>query len=379
MDKMYFDYAATTPADPAVVEAMAPYWHEDFGNASSPHEVGRRAHKALEDARANLADFLGAQPGEIVFTSGATESNNHAIFGAAHSLRGIGRHVIVSAIEHHSVLEPAEFLRSEGYKVTFLPVDREGRVSPTAIGAAITDQTILVAVMHASNEIGTIQPIREISALTQERKIPLLVDACQTVGHIPVDVNELGADLLSLSAHKFYGPKGVGALYVRKKTPVEKLLRGGDQERDMRASTQNVPAAVGMAKAVDLARDRMTEEAARQCQWRDQLFEEIPKRVDGVTINGHRGNRLPNNVHFSFERVEGESLLMALDMNKMYASMGSACTSGAMEPSHVLRAIGLDDELAYGSLRISLGRWTTQEQIDVVLEKLPELVTSLRI
>lgn len=233
--------------------------------------------------------------------------------------------------------------------------------------------------MHASNEIGTIQPIREISALTRAKKIPLLVDACQTVGHIPVDVNELGADLLSLSAHKFYGPKGVGALYVRKKTPLEKLLRGGDQERDMRASTQNVPGAVGMSKAVALARERMTDEAARQTQWREQLFEEVPRRVEGVTINGHRGNRLPNNVHFSFERVEGESLLMALDMNKVYASMGSACTSGAMEPSHVLRAIGLDDELAYGSLRLSLGRWTTQEHVDTVLDKLPGLVTSLRI
>ncbi|MCA9394092.1 MAG: cysteine desulfurase [Candidatus Omnitrophica bacterium] len=379
MDKMYFDYAATTPVDPAVIEAMTPYWHEEFGNAASPHDLGRAALKALEDARTNLADFLGALPEEIVLTSGATESNNHAIYGAAHALRGIGKHVIVSAIEHHSVLEPAEFLQAEGYKVTFLPVDREGRVSPTSVGAAITDQTILVAVMHASNEIGTIQPIREISALTRAKKIPLLVDACQTVGHIPVDVNELGADLLSLSAHKFYGPKGVGALYVRKKTPLEKLLRGGDQERDMRASTQNVPGAVGMSKAVALARERMTDEAARQTQWREQLFEEVPRRVEGVTINGHRGNRLPNNVHFSFERVEGESLLMALDMNKVYASMGSACTSGAMEPSHVLRAIGLDDELAYGSLRLSLGRWTTQEHVDTVLDKLPGLVTSLRI
>ncbi len=379
MNTMYFDYAATTPADPAVVEAMAPYWHEAFGNASSPHDVGRQAQKALEDARANLADFLGADPAEIVFTSGATESNNHAIHGVAHSLRGIGKHIIVSAVEHHSVLEPAEFLQSEGYKVTFLPVGGDGRVSPSALAAAITDQTILVAVMHASNEIGTIQPVREIAAVTRKRKIPFLVDACQTVGHIPVDVQELGVDLLSLSAHKFYGPKGIGALYVRKKTPLEKLLRGGDQERDMRASTQNVPGAVGLSKAVDLARARMTEEGARQCQWRDQLFEEIPRRIEGVKINGHLGNRLPNNAHFSFERLEGESLLMALDMNKIYASMGSACTSGAMEPSHVLRAIGLDDELAYGSLRISLGRWTTQEHIDTLLDKLPDLVTSLRI
>lgn len=379
MDKIYFDYAATTPVDPAVIEAMQPYWHDNFGNPSSPHDVGRAAQKALEDARANIAGFLGAGPEELVFTGGATESNNQAIYGVAHSLRGIGRHIIVSAVEHHSVLEPTEFLQTEGYKVTFLPVDREGRVSPSAVAAAITDQTILVAVMHASNEIGTIQPVREISAVTRAKKIPLLVDACQTVGHIPVDVNELGVDLLSFSAHKFYGPKGIGGLYVRKKTPLEKLLRGGDQERDMRAGTQNIPAAVGMSRAVDLVRERMTDEGARQCQWRDQLLEEVPRRVEGVTVNGHRGSRLPNNAHFSFDRVEGESLLMALDMNKIYASMGSACTSGAMEPSHVLRAIGLDDELAYGSLRISLGRWTTQEHIDILLNKLPELVTSLRI
>lgn len=379
MDKMYFDYASTTPADPAVIEAMAPYWHEHFGNASSPHDLGRTALKALEDARANLADFLRARVDEIVFTSGATEANNHAIYGVAHSLEGLGKHIVVSAIDHHSVLEPVEFLKTRGYKATYLPVDQDGRVSPDAVAAALSDQTVLVAVMHASNEIGTIQPIRDISAITRPRKIPLLVDACQTAGHIPVNVEELGADLLSLSAHKFYGPKGVGALYVRKKTPLEKLLRGGDQERDMRATTQNIPGIVGMAKAVDVARDRMIEESGQQTRWRDQLFEEIPKRIDGVTINGHRLNRLPNNAHFSFERLEGESLLMAMDMKKMYASMGSACTSGAMEPSHVLRAIGLDDELAYGSLRLSLGRWTTQEHIDTLLDKLPGLVASLRI
>lgn len=379
MDKMYFDYAATAPTDPRVIDAMNPYWHENFGNPSSPHTIGRKAQKVMEDSRVNLANFLGANPDEIVFTSGATEANNHAIYGAAHAMRGIGKHVIVSGVEHHSVLEPAEFLQTEGYKVTFLPVDNAGRVSPDRIAEAITDQTILVAVMHASNEIGTVQPIREISTIIKSKKIPLLVDACQTVGHIPVDVNELGADLLSLSAHKFYGPKGVGALYVRKQTPLEKLLRGGDQERDMRATTQNVPGVVGLSTAIDLARDHMTEEGAQQCQWRDQLFEEVPKRIEGVTINGHRSNRLPNNAHFSFEGLEGESLLMALDMNKIYASMGSACTSGAMEPSHVLRAIGLEDELAYGSLRLSLGRWTTQEHIDTLLDKLPELVSSLRI
>ncbi|MGE0268799.1 MAG: cysteine desulfurase family protein [Candidatus Omnitrophota bacterium] len=379
MQTIYFDYAATTPADPLVIKAMEPYYFEHFGNASSPHKVGRKALKAIEDARKNLADFIGANPDEIVFNGGATESNNHAIYGVAQALKGIGQHIVVSSIEHHSVLEPIEFLETKGYRVSYVPVNSKGVVSPENIIKAITDQTILVAVMHASNEIGSIQPIKEISRITVEKKIPFLVDGCQTVGHIPVHVGDLGVDLFSFSAHKFYGPKGVGALYVKRKTPLERFLRGGDQERSMRASTQNVPGIVGMSKAVDLLREQMEQENKNQLRLRDRLISEIPRRIEGVTCNGDLGNRLPNNVHFSFAGVEGESLLMALDMNNICASMGSACTSGAMEPSHVLRAIGLEDELAYGSLRITLGRWTTEDQINILMDKLPELVNSLRI
>lgn len=379
MDTLYFDYAATTPTDPEVIKAMEPYYYEHFGNASSPHSLGRKTLKAIEDARANLADFIGAHPDEIVFNSGATESNNHAILGVPQVLKGIGRHIIVSQIEHHSVLEPVEFLGAQGYKITYLPVDMNGTVSPDAVKKAITDQTILVAVMHASNEIGTIQPIGEISAITRSRKIPFLVDGCQTTGHIPVNAETLGMDLFSFSAHKFYGPKGVGALYVKRKTPLERLLRGGDQEKNMRASTQNIPGIVGMSKAVDLLRERMQKETDIQIKLRDKLLTEIPRRIAGVMCNGDLKNRLPNNAHFSFDRVDGESLLMALDMHKVFASMGSACTSGAMEPSHVLRAIGLSDDMAYGSLRISIGRWTTEDQVDFLMDQLVNLVASLRI
>lgn len=379
MDTLYFDYAATTPTDPAVIKAMEPYYFEHFGNASSPHSLGRKTLKAIEDARANLADFIGANPDEIIFNSGATESNNHAILGVAQILNGIGKHLIVSQIEHHSVLEPVEYLETQGYKATYLPVNSKGLVSAENVKKSMTDQTILAAVLHASNEIGTIQPIRDISQITQSRKIPLLVDACQTVGHVPVHVGELGADLLSLSAHKFYGPKGIGALYIKRRTPLERFIRGGDQEKNRRASTQNVPGIVGMSKAIDLLRGRMKQEQETQIKLRDKLMTEVPKRIEGVICNGDLENRLPNNAHFSFDGVEGESLLMALDMNHIFASMGSACTSGAMEPSHVLRAIGLNDEWAYGSLRITLGRWTTEDQVDILIKKLPELVNSLRI
>lgn len=379
MDRIYLDYAATTPVDPDVITAMTPYFHEHFGNASSPHSMGREANKAIEDARANVAEFVGAQAGELIFNSGATEGANHTIYGVAQSLRGIGRHIVVSAIEHHAVLEPIEYLQTQGYRVTFVPVDANGMVSPKGIESNLTDQTILVAVMHASNEIGTVQPIADIARITQSKKIPLLVDACQTAGHIPVDVNELGADLLCFSAHKFYGPKGVGALYIRPNTPIEKFIRGGDQERNRRASTQNVAGIVGMSKAVDLCRQGMLEEANLHRELGNYLMTEVPNIIEGVRVNGHRQQRLPNNVHFSFAELEGESLLMALDMQNICASMGSACTSGAMEPSHVLRAIGLPDELAYGSLRITLGRWSTREHIDRLLEVLPKIVQGLRI
>lgn len=379
MPKIYLDYAATTPVDPEVIAAMIPYFQGYFGNASSPHAYGRDAHKALEEARECLADFIGADSGEIVFTSGATEANNHAVIGTARARREKGKHIIVSAIEHHSVLEPVEYLRErEGFDVTYLKVDHDGLVDPLAIQKAIRSDTILAAVMCASNEIGTVQPITEIGAITQKNNVLFLVDAVQAVGHIPINVNELKADLLSLSAHKFYGPKGVGALYIRKGVDIAPFLLGGDQERGRRASTQNVCGAVGLAKAVELCAQRMKYEAVNQTNLRNRLLAQVPKLIPGVRINGHRIKRLPNNAHFSFEGVQGESLVMGLDQADIAVSMGSACTSGTLKSSHVLRAIGLSDELAYGALRITLGRWTTAEQIDYLLDQLPGLVKSLR-
>jgi len=380
MQRIYFDYASTTPVDPAVVTAMTPYFNEKFGNVSSPHVFGREANKALEDARERLAGFIDAQGGEIIFNSGATEGNNHAIIGVARALGDKGNHIIVSSIEHHSVLEPVEYLKEkEGFQITYIDVDEDGLVKPDDIEEAITDKTILVAVMYASNEIGTIQPIPEIGVITKEHNVLFLVDAVQAVGHIPVNVNDLQVDLLSVSAHKFYGPKGIGALYVRKGTKISPFLLGGGQEQGQRSSTQNVAGVVGLSQAIELCDRRMNEEAILQARLRDRVLKDIPENIKGVKINGHLTQRLPNNIHFSFDKIQGESLLMSLDMANFAASMGSACTSAALKSSHVLKAIGLSDELAYGALRITLGRWTTKEHIDYLLEQLPDLVNQLRI
>lgn len=379
MEPIYLDYASTTPVDPDVIRAMEPYLFERFGNAASPHSFGREANKALEDARQNLAGFIGASAEEVIFTSGATESNNHALVGVAARLQEQGRHIIISAIEHHSVYEPAENLEREGWRVTYVKPDSDGLIDPTDIKKALTDQTVLIAVMHASNEIGTIQPVAEIGAIAREREIPFLVDAVQTVGHLPVNVDELKADLLSLSAHKFYGPKGIGALYIRKGTPIQPFLRGGGQERDRRASTQNVAGAVGLAKALELCKMNMSDEAATQQKLRDRLLTEIPKLIDGVKVNGHRTSRLPNNAHFAFQGLQSEAILMSLDMTGIAASMGSACTAGSLEPSHVLRAIGLGEDLIHGALRITLGRWTKSEHMDYLIEQLPPIIARLRV
>lgn len=379
MNRIYFDYASTTPTDPLVIKAMEPFFFEAFGNASSPHSIGQEALKALEDSRKTVADFWGAKPAEIVFTSGATESNNHAISGIVYHAMERGDHIIVSSVEHHSVLEPVEQLKRDGFKVTYLPVTSDGLVNPEDVKKAVNDQTILIAVMHASNEIGTIQPIKEISAIARERDVPFLVDAVQAAGHIPLNVKDLGCDLLSVSAHKFYGPKGVGALYIREGVKVSPFLLGGDQERGRRASTQNVAACVGMAKAVEICRQHMQEEARRQSAWRDRIIKEISQKVKGVQVNGSLANRLPNNAHFSFEGISGEALLMSLDMKGICVSMGSACTSGALEPSHVLRAIGLSDDWAMGALRVSLGRFNREEDIIQLLEILPQTVEELRV
>ena len=371
MPKMYFDYASTTPTDPEVIKVMDPYLWEKFGNPSSPHGFGREAKKALEDAREVLAKFIGAKSEEIVFTSGGTESNNSAVLGVAQSLKPKGNHIIVSPIDHHSVLKPIEFLEKDGFRVTYAGVDKDGVVDVKDLQKSITDQTILIAMIHASNEIGTIQPIAQIGALAKANGISFLVDAVQTIGHLPVKVDELKVDLLSLSGHKFYGPKGIGALYIRKGTKVTRYLMGGDQEQSRRASTQNVPGAVGLAKAIELCQKNMNDEIQKQSQWRNKIIKTVNDRVPNSRLNGHPTNRLPNNVHFSFDKVQGEALLMSLDIAGIAASMGSACTSGAMEPSHVLRAIGLSDELAFGSLRVSLGRWTTDEQVDYFFEQFP--------
>lgn len=378
MERIYLDYAATTPTDPEVLKAMQPYWTDIFGNASSIHSFGQEARKGMEAAREILADFLGAKTDEIIFNSGGTEANNTAIFGVAHALKNKGNHIITSSIEHHAIIEPCKFLEKQGYKVTYLAVDKDGLVNPEDVKKAITKETILITIMHANNEIGTIQPIEEIAKIAREAGVCMHTDAVQTAGHIPIDVKNIGVDLLSLSAHKFYGPKGVGALYIRKGTKLTPYLHGGDQERGWRASTSNVCGIVGLGKAVELARQKMEEETKFQAGLRDLLIEEIPKRISECRLNGHPQSRLPNNVNFSFSYIEGESILLNLDFLGIAASTGSACTSSSLEPSHVLLAIGLSHEIAHGSLRLTLGRFSKKTEIDYLLEHLPKIVDKLR-
>lgn len=378
MKKIYLDYAATTPCDPEVIQDMQPYFFDKFGNSSSIHSFGQEAKKAIEDAREVVAAFLGGKPEEVVFTSGGTESNNFAIKGVAYAMAKKGNHIIASEIEHHAVIEPAKFLEKSGFKITFVKVDKYGLVDPADIKKAITDKTILISVMHANNEIGTIQPIFEIGKIAKEEGIYFHVDAVQTVGHIPTDVNELNADLLSLSAHKFYGPKGVGALYIRKGTRIERFLHGGGQERGRRGSTPNTPGIAGLAKALELCQKKMQEEAQFQIRLRDKLIRELPQKISEIYLNGHPVKRLPNNVNFSIKYIEGESILLNLDMLGIAVSTGSACTSESLEPSHVLLAIGLSHEIAHGSLRFTMGRWTKEEDINYLLEHLPNIVQNLR-
>ncbi|MEI6831126.1 MAG: cysteine desulfurase NifS [Candidatus Omnitrophota bacterium] len=378
MKKVYLDYAATTPTDPEVVSAIEPYFFEKFGNPSSLHAYGQEAKKAVEDSRESLAGFINALPEEIIFTSGGTESDNYALFGAAYALEKKGNHIITSVIEHHAISEPAKLLEKKCFKVTYLKVDKDGLVSCDDLKKAITDKTILISVMQANNEIGTLQPIAQLGKIAREKGIYFHTDAVQTVGHIPIDVDQLNVDMLSLSAHKFYGPKGVGALYVRKGIRIDTFLRGGDQERGRRASTLNTTGIVGLGKAVELCQKQMGVEIKFQSSLRDRLIKEIPARIPEVRLNGHPTKRLPNNVNFSIKYIEGESMLLSLDMFGIACSTGSACTSSSLEPSHVLLAIGLDHETAHGSLRITLGRWTKEKDIDYLLEKLPQVVQKLR-
>lgn len=376
--RVYLDYAATTPTDLDVVKAMLPYFTDRFGNPSSIHSFGRETKAAIEDARDKVADLIGAKCEEIIFTCGGTESDNFAIKGVAYNKQRKGDRIITSSIEHHAVIKPCKFLEKNGFKVTYLAVDKNGLINPEDVKKAITDKTVLISVMHANNEIGTIEPIAEIGRIAKEKEIYFHTDAVQTFGHLPINVDELNVDLLSISSHKLYGPKGVGALYVRKGTRMVSFMHGGEQERRRRASTENVPAIVGFGKAVEIAKNLMGEEEKRLTGLRDRLIKAIFERIKHVQLNGHPTKRLPNNVNISIEFVEGESMLLNLDMEGVAASTGSACSSSSMEASHVLLALGLSHELAHGSLRFTLGRYTKEEDIDYVLEVLPNVVKKLR-
>ncbi|MAF85195.1 MAG: cysteine desulfurase NifS [Dehalococcoidales bacterium] len=378
MRRIYLDYAATTPTRPEVVKAMLGYFTDAFGNPSSLYSCGQETKGAVEEARGKVAALIGARDEEIVFTSGGTEADNFAIKGVAFANESKGNHIITSSIEHHAVIETCKFLEGRGFIVTYLPVDKYGLVDPDDIKQAITGKTVLISVMHASNEIGTIEPIAEIGKIAREAGAYFHTDAVQTLGHIPVDVNELGVDLLSMSAHKLYGPKGVGALYIRKCTGLVPFMHGGEQERRRRASTENVPGIVGFGTAAELAQPEMDGETERLTYLRDQLIKGLMERIDHTHLNGHPLKRLPNNVNVSVNYVEGESMVLNLDLESICVSTGSACSSSSLEPSHVLLAMGFSPEQAHGSLRFSLGKWTTEEDISRVLEVLPRIVAKLR-
>lgn len=373
---VYMDNSATTAVDPAVIEAMHPYFSEKYGNPSSLYTIGRQARKAIEESRQKVADLIGARKEEIIFTGSGTESDNLAIKGCALKNRNKGDHIITSSIEHHAVFNTCKYLEKSGFRVTYLPVSKEGIVDFENVRKAITPQTILITIMHANNEIGTIQPIEEIGKIAKEKEILFHSDAIQTIGRIPVNVETLGVSMLSLSAHKIYGPKGAAALYLKKGTFVEPQMHGGGHERNMRSSTENVPGIVGFGKACELAKERMAQEA-NLAVLRDSLIKGLSEIKDSY-LNGHPVKRLPNNVNFRFSYVEGESLILNLDIKGVAASTGSACSSTSLEPSHVLMAIGLRAEEAHGSLRFTLGRENTQEDVDYVISVLPEIVNKLR-
>lgn len=378
MNRIYLDNAATTPIDEMVIEQMLPWLREQYGNASGIYETGREARKAVEEARRQVARALNCSASEIFFTGSGTESDNWAIKGVAWAHQSKGRHIISTAIEHHAVLHTLQALEKQGFSVTYVPVNELGRVNPEDIRAAIRDDTILVSVMAANNEIGTLQPIAQIGQITKERGVLFHTDAVQAVGAVPVDVQEWQVDLLSLSAHKFHGPKGVGALYVKKGVQLEPLLHGGAQERNRRAGTENLPGIVGLGKAIELACRDIEGKSQAVTALRDILIAGILADIPQVRLNGDPVHRLPNNVNISFRYVEGEALLLRLDLAGIAASSGSACTSGSLNPSHVLSAIGLPHEIAHGSLRLSLSKRTTRAEIDEVLRVLREVVRKLR-
>jgi cysteine desulfurase len=375
---VYMDYNATTPTDIRVLKEMEPFFCERFGNPSSIYEIARENRKLIEKARENVARLIDAEPDEIFFTSGGTESDNWAIKGVAFALRNKGNHIITSQIEHHAVLNTCKFLSKIGYEITYAPTDKYGIVDVEFIEKSIKKETILITIMHANNEIGTIEPLEEISKIAREKGIYFHTDSVQTVGKIPVSVKKLGVDMLSLSAHKFYGPKGVGAIYIKKGTKIEPYLHGGEQEKGKRAGTYNVPGIIGLGKAAEIAIEEMEEEMKKVKYLRDKLERGIIEKIPEVVINGHPENRLYNTLNLCVKYVEGESILLNLDFEKIYASSGSACTSGSLEPSHVLLAIGIPPEIAHGSLRFSLGKYNEEKDVDRVLEVLPGIVEKLR-
>ena len=378
MKRVYFDHAATTPTDPVIAKTVFGYMTEVFGNPGSVHSFGRQARQAVDVAREQVAQLINAQTVEIFFTSGGTEADNIALKGVAYANRNRGNHIITSAVEHHAVLEPCEQLKKEGFDVTVLPVDEYGRVSVETVKNAIKPETILISIMFANNEVGTIQPIAEIGALARERKIYFHTDAVQAVGNWPIDVKEMNIDLLTMSGHKFNAPKGIGALYVRKGVRLRSVQQGGGQERHLRPGTENVPGIVGLGMAAEKARLGMAEKVRYTTRLRDRLLSGILATVPEIKVNGHPTERLPGNVNVSVIYVEGESLLLNLDMKGIAASSGSACTSGSLDPSHVLLAMGLDHATAHGSLRLTLGDDNTEEDVDYFLAEFPAIVERLR-
>ena len=378
MRKVYLDNAATTALSPKVLEQMMPYLTTIYGNPSSPHSFGQEARRGVEHARDQVAKALNALPEEIIFTGCGTESDNTVLFGVAERYKSKGNHIITTNVEHHAILHTCEALEKRGIEVTYLPVDENGMVTAEQVANAITDKTILVSIMFANNEVGTIMPVTEIGKVCRERGVLFHTDAVQAVGHVPIDVKAMNIDMLSMSAHKFHGPKGVGALYMKKGIRLPAYVMGGAQERNRRAGTENVAGVVGLGAAIELATQNLEESAARMTKLRDKLIAGIAECIPEVKLNGHPTLRLPNNVNYSIKYIEGESILLMLDMNGIAASSGSACTSGSLDPSHVLLALGLSHEVAHGSVRLTLSDETTEEDIDYVLEVLPKVAERLR-
>jgi cysteine desulfurase len=378
MKRVYLDHNATTPVEPEVLEAMLPFLSADFGNAASIHSFGQRARAAVETARESVAALIGARPQEIVFTSGGTESDNHAIFGTVEAAGGHNKRVITTSIEHEAVLNTCQALEKQGVSVTYLSVDREGRIDLEALHRTISRETVLVTIMHANNELGTVQPLEEIGRIAAEADVYFHSDAVQSLGKLPIDVRAMGVDLLSLSGHKLYAPKGIGALYIKSGTPLRQLLYGGHHQRGFRPGTENVAGIVGLGKAAEMARRSLAEEAKRVSALRDKLENGLLARVPDSSVNGGRAPRTPNTTNILFHGLEGEALVIALDLKGLACSTGAACSSGAVEPSHVLTAIGLPPEEARASLRFSLGRYTTSEDIDFALQVVPAATAQLR-